>query len=860
MTVRYAVRMGEFERGSSGEEAELQNKGVANARRVLVRRLLFTAAFLACVGLCIVVASTIVRVGTEESVSHEVEEVSETGGVDVEQVVQPVVQVSYTPDAEHERSLRFSGLPLTGSVSGYQVSFTIDTLALVTDGKLAYDCSNISFTDALGMSIPYWFDQKQCARPDTNVWVRLPLVEPGVDTLVTMRFGTARASSTASFYNVFSKASEDLVGWYFVNKNILNAEQVPDDSQDGMVSREEGVADAPPLNHWGCGDGEKYAVWHECTKEERAAFNVRLPISERQVPAGTMEMWLTPYDAASGDYQIVAADSGGSIEFGIQPNGDLYFYPTHAKSSDGYAVIAAPLVDAKRSHVVITWDFAAKRVAFYIDGKPQPLQRDLSESGWDAPTTLGAEWKVGGFAFAGWIDDLRIYNTARTPTQIASMYKANDPIVRNREPEAGDDLLVKGAVAAYDPLVAKPAHVATNSALSIGTVTYATPLDERSVYEEEMDFETYAGPRVDGNPIYLESMHEQTAERRVFFGTPSHFDAYAGTPIEVNGRAVLTHVGLRVSDPTLVRSMSISVGRDASDEHRASGWRGLSFSLIPTVHACGGGSYHLLGTSALSYATTTQGLVWYRLQNHILVDRDSMVQINYVPSGKPGYLEVTLADLMFRAENGQTFRPVFTTAYGVCDEQSDSARALCEREVISRSAYRAYLAPEEKGVLRMDAGREPRSIAFTFMNMGKDSFTFDADSMDSLLHLYSTWAPIDRIELRTGEGLVVSQFPVAAIMDAAKGKTLAASSSLPFEMSAGNVEPGTYFATVVLDKRMNDVVRRTRADVRKVIHWSIGDPYRYSPKKWGAWVIYRVVVTPGGNLELSPATSDMLPQ
>jgi hypothetical protein len=150
---------------------------------------------------------------------------------------------------------------------------------------------------------------------------------------------------------------------------------------------------------------------------------------------GTIEIWLYPFNKSSGKYQRLVMDSNwnfgsspGGIELGIQPDGDLYFYPSKG-GGNNYNLVTNPLINNQWQHLAVTWKYSTKEVLIYINGIKQSFSVENVPSNWDVLAQTG-DWQIGGANislteryFNGIIDELKIYDYALNENQIKSHYE-----------------------------------------------------------------------------------------------------------------------------------------------------------------------------------------------------------------------------------------------------------------------------------------------------------------------------------------------------------------------------------------------------------------------------------------------------
>ncbi len=140
----------------------------------------------------------------------------------------------------------------------------------------------------------------------------------------------------------------------------------------------------------------------------------------------TLEAWVR---AGSGDSDIMnkapnqgsPANYPGNFDFYLISGNHLAF--GHEIVGGGYRLYysTATVATNQWSHVAVTW--GAGRVRFYINGS---LVTDVADSG-ETAVTASPVVRIGvradGFAYHGAVDEVKIWNYARSAAQIAGTYK-----------------------------------------------------------------------------------------------------------------------------------------------------------------------------------------------------------------------------------------------------------------------------------------------------------------------------------------------------------------------------------------------------------------------------------------------------
>ena len=89
----------------------------------------------------------------------------------------------------------------------FQINVIVDTASLISQGKMKPGCEDIRFTyynitDKKEYNISYWIESG-CNTTSTSIWVKIPYVYLGSDTLLYMYYGNPYAESLSNPYKVF---------------------------------------------------------------------------------------------------------------------------------------------------------------------------------------------------------------------------------------------------------------------------------------------------------------------------------------------------------------------------------------------------------------------------------------------------------------------------------------------------------------------------------------------------------------------------------------------------------------------------------------------------------------------------------
>ncbi len=112
-----------------------------------------------------------------------------------------------------------------GALSDFQVSFVLNTSALVSEGKLRSDCADMRFTDNDQTTLINHWIEYGCNTTSTRVWVKIPSLPATSSKDIYFYYGNSEAGSTANgdntfeLFDDFTGSSIDTNKWNDYNPN-----------------------------------------------------------------------------------------------------------------------------------------------------------------------------------------------------------------------------------------------------------------------------------------------------------------------------------------------------------------------------------------------------------------------------------------------------------------------------------------------------------------------------------------------------------------------------------------------------------------------------------------------------------------
>jgi hypothetical protein len=331
------------------------------------------------------------------------------------------------------------GLTITNStgssLTNMQKLITVDTATLIAAGKLQSNCNDLRFADSSGNALSYYIDSG-CNTSSTKIWVMIPSLPTGNSTFY-MYYGNNTAtqgSSSTNFDNLV-----DMIGyWTFNDGSGSTAKDSSVNANDGTVIIGGSGSQTTTTQAWSNGISGEYAG---SIKVDGTDDYIQVPdssILDINQSGWTISAWINP----SGFY---TGSCLGNLIVGKGSDNVAGFYALMINDANGCGSpsatkhAAADIVFSDGTKIVTTgttnlttgnWYFLSavydgSTIKIYVNGS---LENTALTSGKTVATNsdplLIAKMNNASFPYwvNGKIDDVHIYNTARTGTQIASDY------------------------------------------------------------------------------------------------------------------------------------------------------------------------------------------------------------------------------------------------------------------------------------------------------------------------------------------------------------------------------------------------------------------------------------------------------
>ncbi len=309
-------------------------------------------------------------------------------------------------------------LPATASVEGFPllIRFNQDNFDF---REAKADGSDLRFTDANGVMLPYQIEAWDSVRGEAVVWVRIPRIRGNSRQELRMFWGKLDATSESSAAAVFG-GSNGYIGVWHLGDTVadetatLTSRNVDTTTTRGMIGKGRRLAGGQAIS-----GGEKIADYPEGSA------------------AHTTQAW---FRARRANVTIIGwGNEGGGrgSKVRMQLRG-----PTHVHIDSFFADVDAPLRLPMNEWNHVVYSYANDEGKIYINGRLEGSARQKLEIKSPARLWLGG-W-YDDFDFEGDLDEVRVSKVARSADWIRLEYENQKPMQTLVGPivRKGDDFSV----------------------------------------------------------------------------------------------------------------------------------------------------------------------------------------------------------------------------------------------------------------------------------------------------------------------------------------------------------------------------------------------------------------------------------
>ena len=303
----------------------------------------------------------------------------------------------------------------------FQTMITLDSATLITANKVQSDCDDIRITDISGKLIPHWIEPTTCNTSTTKIWTKVPSITTNGATLY-LYYGNSAITSTSSTADTFIREISGVQGAWDMDGTVgaistgVTLADSSGNTNTGTASNVNTTGMAYANSQFGQGvdfDGVDDYV--------DAGNDGSLNISDNDFSVEVM--FKTTAVGTTGilvSKVVAAATSNPGFELRIRSsNNTLGFFV--GDGIDEINVVSSKVVtDGIWYHAVCVKSGTTGSV--YVDGIFVGSNTRATET-----TLNGENLKIGVYGnntgdFDGSIDNVRIYNTALTATEISDLY------------------------------------------------------------------------------------------------------------------------------------------------------------------------------------------------------------------------------------------------------------------------------------------------------------------------------------------------------------------------------------------------------------------------------------------------------
>lgn len=307
----------------------------------------------------------------------------------------------------------------TKVASGPHTNFPL-LVKLSSDVGLALDASptggDIMFVADDGVTrLPYQRQRFVKGTGELIAWVRIPSLSSGAATTIYMYYGNPAAVDQ----------QDPAATWESAYKGVWHLDDLGDSTSNNNAGTAQNGATVSAAGMIGTA-----ATFDGVDDRIRIANSASLDATGS---AATFEMWVKFTDPSASRFQLVLTNSntfGGSTQDGYswstQPDGDHYFYPWAGNVND-FQLVSNPFSNNQWTHAAVTFSFATKAVAIYLDGQPT-VTTGMTSTLWTQVANPG-DWLLGGNPldaanhFGGQLDELRVSTGVRSAGWILTEYR-----------------------------------------------------------------------------------------------------------------------------------------------------------------------------------------------------------------------------------------------------------------------------------------------------------------------------------------------------------------------------------------------------------------------------------------------------
>ena len=308
--------------------------------------------------------------------------------------------------------------------TNFQVQLTVDTATLITNSKMLSSCNDLRVTSNVGKLLPYWIEPTTCNTSATKIWVKVDSI-PTTNGEIYIYYGNPSAPSAN--YKTTSVFLDDIGG-------LVGAWNM-DEATNSWNGTSGEVKDSSGNSNNGTGTGYNGTTSPVVGQYNNAgSFNgtnnyvvTNSNLGVSGTSPRTISAWIYPTSASGSQVYFATGTNSANAAVDLifnQNTKDVYI----AFLSNDWHTANNVISLNTWSYITIVYDggiASTSTIHIYVNGIPQTVS--FAGGGGGTPNTtssvayIGRNFTAANY-FSGNIDEVKVYNTALTASQISDTY------------------------------------------------------------------------------------------------------------------------------------------------------------------------------------------------------------------------------------------------------------------------------------------------------------------------------------------------------------------------------------------------------------------------------------------------------
>lgn len=112
----------------------------------------------------------------------------------------PIPQPTWLPDFQYRKQIIVDNTESRESFENFQLSITLDTAALIGEGKMQINCQDIRITDSDETTLLFHWLESGCNTKETKIWVKVLQLPARLTKNLYLYYGNPQATAKSDFY------------------------------------------------------------------------------------------------------------------------------------------------------------------------------------------------------------------------------------------------------------------------------------------------------------------------------------------------------------------------------------------------------------------------------------------------------------------------------------------------------------------------------------------------------------------------------------------------------------------------------------------------------------------------------------